>query len=258
MDTAEVQLRHISLFETLVAAWPQWFMEEDLAYLVRGKVRRTFRLVSYRVVSTKEEAWQKTIEDFAIAAMDRMRRAYFGNPWFWAVSWTPVFAAAAVELFPGIGTPAELRAVAADAAAAHFAALLANTAAHDSTAVRGLPGPAVIAMQLLHEPTLPTLPFLDVHDVVFVAEVNPRDWQHPPPRLQLPPGAAQLLQPTPGQLQPSALHQVPGTAADPWAAWGRRQQRRAASEPPRPVRGRPGLEPVRRTTIGGSSSSTTT
>eukprot|EP00974_Lingulodinium_polyedra_P112570 10891747-Lingulodinium_polyedra.AAC.1 len=62
-------------------------MEDDLAHFVRGDVRRTLRSVSYSVVFAKEEPWQKTIKDFAIAAMDRVRRAYAGNPWFWAVSW---------------------------------------------------------------------------------------------------------------------------------------------------------------------------
>ena len=216
------------LYETLEAAWPRHFISDGLAYTLRWKIRNTLRRVSYRVVFTEEEAWQETIKNYAIAAMDRLHWAYFGHPWFWAMAWPAVFAAAAVELFPGIGTFAELRWTAAEAAQTHFAALLVHTAAHDSTAVYGLPGPAVMAMQLLHEPLLPTLPCFIVHEVVYVAEVNPRDWQSPPPRLELPPGACRLLEPLPGSWQ-ALTCQIPGTWTQPWATWERRQQRRATS-----------------------------
>ena len=65
-----------SLYETPETAWPGHFISAyGLAYTLCWKICNTL---------TEEEAWQEMIENYAIAATDRLHWAYFGNPWFWA------------------------------------------------------------------------------------------------------------------------------------------------------------------------------
>eukprot|EP00974_Lingulodinium_polyedra_P095196 9225114-Lingulodinium_polyedra.AAC.1 len=61
MDASHAEVRSASLFDALVAVWPQRFMTDEFAHVARGKVWHALRQVGYRMVFAKQEPRQKTI-----------------------------------------------------------------------------------------------------------------------------------------------------------------------------------------------------
>lgn len=146
------------LYETLGASFPSGLFPQGMEDTIKNRVRRRLRDIGYRVVFPPDEPWQGVLELFAIAALERMHRGYGENPWFWVVAWPTVFGAAAVDFWPEVGSPAERRMVAADAAAQHLEAILIRAALNDSDAIGALPTSAIRGLRAIGQSTLPAIP----------------------------------------------------------------------------------------------------
>mmetsp|Transcript_56361 Transcript_56361/g.104272 ORF Transcript_56361/g.104272 Transcript_56361/m.104272 type:complete len:332 (+) Transcript_56361:157-1152(+) len=181
----------LPLYDTLQMAFPEGLVMQGMEVSIQCKVRRRLRQTGYKVHFPTPE-WTRVVEYFAIAALERLHRAYGGQPWFWVVQWPNVLGAAAAEFWPQVGTAIERRAVAMEAGAAHLEALLLSTALAEDEGT--LPRPAVLALEALGQTFLPALPAVDLNelglgafdftrpDFGLVTEVSDLEKPPPPPR----------------------------------------------------------------------------
>jgi len=121
-------------------------------------VRKCLREIVSRVVFPVGEPWERHIEQFAIAALERVKSGWSQNPWFCVTGWLAVIEVAAIDFFSDVGTPLSRQLVASNATAAHFNALLMCRAIKESDSKCMLPNPALLDLQALGINTLPAMP----------------------------------------------------------------------------------------------------
>lgn len=150
------------LWDTLEASFPSGLFPDGLEYAIKGKIRKRLRDFGYRVSFPEGDPWQVVIESFAIGGLERLHRGFGDNPWFWVVAWPSVFGAASADFWPDVGSAAERRAVAYNAAAAHLEAILIRHALGDADAVGMLPASAVRGLRAIGQSALPALPCINL------------------------------------------------------------------------------------------------
>mmetsp|Transcript_50525 Transcript_50525/g.134378 ORF Transcript_50525/g.134378 Transcript_50525/m.134378 type:complete len:364 (-) Transcript_50525:324-1415(-) len=150
------------LWETLEASFPRGLMPWGLENAIKGRIRKRLRDIAHRVQFPPGEPWERVVETFSIASLERIHRGYGDNPWFWVVCWPQVLGAAAVEYWAEIASAAQRRAVATDAAAAHLEALLMSRALSDCDAIGALPAPAIRGLRAIGQNFLPSLPTVSI------------------------------------------------------------------------------------------------